>query len=128
MKKRQDNPKKINFSLIIPWIIPAICVLFITKEIVRTRFVIFSVKADPVETVGYVLDKRIITGGKGHPDIQIYYYFRDHDTIVYGSSSPIYKVAKQLEIGDRVLIHYNRRNPDYNLFYDTVSLDYISHH
>lgn len=128
MKKRRINPKKFNFSLIIPWIIPTICVLFIIKEIVRTRIVIFSVKADSVETVGFVSDKRITTGGKGHPDIKIDYYFRDHDTIVYGSSSPKYKVAKQLEIGDRVLVHYNRRNPNYNLFYDTFPLDYISHH
>lgn len=128
MKKRQGNPRKIDYSLILPWIIPTICVIFLTKELVRTRIVIFSVKADPIETVGYVSDKRRIAAGKGNPDIRIYYYFQDHDTLVYGSASPKYKVAEQLEIGDRVLIHYNRRNPNHNLFYDTVPLDYIPHH
>lgn len=119
-KKQQHNRKKFKFSYIVPWIIPmglAIYMVQITIDRIR-------IKSDPIETIAYISKKKHI-GGRSKTT-RIYYYFRVNDTLVYGTSGLGEDMAEILDIHDRILVHYERKNPNNNIYYDTVPMNYFS--
>ena len=82
------------------------------------------IKSDPVETIAYISEK-IYIGGRSKTT-RIYYYFRVNDTLVYGTSGLGEDMAEILDIHDRILVDYERKNPNNNIYYDTVPMNYFS--
>lgn len=103
--------RQIRISGIIIWIVVLINITLIVVSIIESQRERICVNKSPIETTGYVIDKKITTG-VGNPTVRIYYSFHANDTIVDGSSCPVYAVGKCLKIGDQVIIRYDSSDPN----------------
>jgi len=90
--------------------------LFIIVSIIKVRYKRYCVNADPISTKAIVTKKKVIADG-GYPCVTLYYKFYANDTIVYGKSSAApYSIGKDIRVGDRIIIVYEKDNPNNSYF------------